>query len=87
MNAISNPAELRRLGTEALIRDLGFVNAMRFLHQFESGTGDYTIERASLLPDWPTHKLLEEAEAASRRPVEAGPTEPASQPRNGTPGG
>jgi hypothetical protein len=41
--------ELRRAGLEALARELGPVGMVRFLQQFETGSGDYTAERAELL--------------------------------------
>lgn len=50
MTALTNPAELRKRGLEVLVRELGFVDAMRFMLQFESGRGDYTKERDSLFP-------------------------------------
>lgn len=37
--------EIRRLGLEALLRQLGPVGMVRFLQQFETGQGDYTAER------------------------------------------
>lgn len=41
--------EIRRAGLEALHRELGPVGMVRFLQQFENGSGDYTAERAELL--------------------------------------
>ncbi|HEX2077624.1 MAG TPA: hypothetical protein VHG08_07935 [Longimicrobium sp.] len=41
--------EIRRAGLEALRRELGPVGMVRFLQQFENGSGDYTAERAELL--------------------------------------
>ena len=41
--------EIRRAGLEALYRELGPVGMVRFLQQFENGSGDYTAERAELL--------------------------------------
>lgn len=40
--------EIRRAGVEALRRELGVVGMVRFLQQFETGTGDYTKERQQL---------------------------------------
>lgn len=50
MATIPNPVELRRRGIAALVRELGYVDAMRFLHQFGFGSGDYTKERHEFLP-------------------------------------
>ena len=36
---------LRRAGLEALTRELGAVGMARFLQQFETGWGDYSVER------------------------------------------
>ncbi len=37
--------QIRRDGLEALVAALGPVDTVRFLQQFESGTGDYSYER------------------------------------------
>ena len=37
--------ELQRKGFKALVDALGTVDAMRFIHQYDSGSGDYTKER------------------------------------------
>ena len=39
--------EVRRVGVEALIKDLGIVGTVAFLRQFDMGHGDYTKERTS----------------------------------------
>jgi len=43
--------EVRRRGLEALARELGPAGLIRFLQQFESGSGDYTQERHQWLSD------------------------------------
>ena len=43
------PAQLRDRGYEALLRELGPVDFIRFLQQFETGRGDYTQDRAQWL--------------------------------------
>jgi len=46
MNTVTPTLEaLRRAGLEALARELGPVGMARFLQQFESGRGDYSVER------------------------------------------
>jgi hypothetical protein len=47
----SSAEEVRRAGLEALARDLGPVGMARFLQQFESGSGDYSETRHTLLGD------------------------------------
>lgn len=37
--------QIRQKGLEALSRELGPVGMIRFLQQFETGYGDYSIER------------------------------------------
>lgn len=45
------PNTLRKRGLDALAKALGPVGMVRFLQQFESGTGDYTKERLRWLKD------------------------------------
>lgn len=56
-----SPAELRRRGIEVLVRELGYADAMRFLQQFGSGRGDYTVERDRLALPQTDEELLAEA--------------------------
>lgn len=44
------PYEIRTIGFEALLRELGPAGAIRFIQQYESGHGDYTRNRKKLLP-------------------------------------
>lgn len=37
-------AQVLDTGYRALLRELGTVNFIRFLRQFEAGSGDYTLE-------------------------------------------
>lgn len=60
-STILDPVELRRQGFAALVKALGWVNAVRFLQQYESGEGDYTKERSSILPDWDADTVVKEA--------------------------
>jgi hypothetical protein len=53
-----DPVELRRQGFEALVKALGWVNAVRFLQQYETSRLDYTQERGQILPDWDAETLL-----------------------------
>ena len=47
----ANPAILRKLGLEALCKSLGPIGMVRFLQQYETGTGDYTRGRDLWLKD------------------------------------
>ncbi len=59
---INDPVELRRRGFSALVDALGWVNAVRFIQQYEEGVGDYTRERLEFLPDWDAETLLRKAQ-------------------------
>ena len=39
------PIELNQKSFKALVDTMGYVDAVRFLKQFDNGTGDYTQER------------------------------------------
>lgn len=39
------PAELNRKGFKALVDVLGYADAIRFIRQYDNGSGDYTKER------------------------------------------
>ena len=42
--------EIRTMGFEALLRELGPVGTIRFIQQYETGRGNYTRDRHKLLP-------------------------------------
>ncbi len=58
---ITSQSELRHRGFQALTEALGWVNAVRFLRQYDPGSGNYTEERRTLLPDWDAATLVREA--------------------------
>ena len=51
-----NPAQTRQQGLDALVKALGPVGMVRFLHQFDTGSGDYTRERQH----WAANLTLED---------------------------
>ena len=55
--------EIRRKGLEVLRRELGRAGLVRFLQQFETGSGDYAQERWK----WVDGLSLEELRALSDR--------------------
>lgn len=55
-----NLREIRKKGIEALSNALGPVGMVRFLHQFESGSGDYTEERNHWLEKYDIDSVVEE---------------------------
>ncbi len=65
--AIADPVELRARGFAVLVAELGWVNAVRFIHQYERGVGDYTRERADILPEWGAKELVDAAQRIARR--------------------
>lgn len=52
--------ELRRRGFEVLVRELGAANALRFLHLYAPGHGDYTRERDGWLSGLTIEQIEEE---------------------------
>ncbi|MBI1849204.1 MAG: hypothetical protein HYR85_02560 [Planctomycetes bacterium] len=64
---IRDPVELRRRGFEVLVEALGWVNAVRFIQQYEGGQGDYTRERHAFLPDWDAETLVNEIRDTKQR--------------------
>ncbi|MDQ3624829.1 MAG: hypothetical protein M3463_20500 [Verrucomicrobiota bacterium] len=59
MITLLDPVELRMRGFDALVKSLGWVNAVRFIHQFERSRLDYTAERDAMLPGWNAQELTE----------------------------
>lgn len=55
---LTEPVELRRRGFEALVAALGWVDAVRFLQQYETSRLDYTRERDKFLPNWDVDTLV-----------------------------
>jgi hypothetical protein len=64
---ITSPVELRQRGFTALVAALGWVNAVRFIQQYEVGLGDYTQERYQFLPDWDAQTLVLKAREGTAR--------------------
>ena len=61
MNAATMTLEqVRRTGLQALSRELGPVGLVRFLQQFEVGSGDYTTERHDWLGDPSVEDIYQE---------------------------
>lgn len=54
------PLQLRRKGLEALREALGVVGMVRFLQQFDQGSGDYTRDRNQLLEDVTIEDVMEQ---------------------------
>ena len=60
--SLLNPVELRALGFEALVKSLGWVNAVHFVQQYERSSLNYTEERQAVLPDAAPAELIRRME-------------------------
>jgi hypothetical protein len=58
--------QIRASGLEALTRDLGVVGMIRFLQQFETGSGDYTVERHQWLDGVDIDTVIREVQGSRR---------------------
>ena len=56
------PIELQRKGFQALVNSFGIVDAIRFIHQYDSGSGDYTQERHQWLDKLTMEEILADIE-------------------------
>ena len=63
----TNPVILRKLGLEALCKSLGPLGMVRFLQQYEVGTGDYTKERDLWLKDADIESIITELRYRRKR--------------------
>jgi hypothetical protein len=52
--------QIRQTGLEVLARELGPVGMVRFLQQFETGQGDYSVERHRWLGQPDVRTLVEQ---------------------------
>jgi hypothetical protein len=64
----ATPAELRRVGLDALVKALGPIGMARFLQQFDLGHGDYTAERHAILGNPTVDELMDEVERPQEGP-------------------
>lgn len=61
------PLEINRLGYKALTDALGFDGMIRFLRQFEPGSGDYTQERHQWLNQFTVEDIFTQIEQAREK--------------------
>jgi hypothetical protein len=54
-----DPASLRSRGFDVLVDQLGWVNAVRFMQEFETSRLDYTSERDKILPSWSADEFVQ----------------------------
>lgn len=62
-----NPNVIRKMGIDALTKELGPVGMAYFIQQYDRGEGDYTAEREKLLADVSMESLVSELEAMRRQ--------------------
>jgi len=55
-----DPVQIRKIGFKALDEVLGPIGMVRFLHFFETGTGDYTKERKKWLGEPTVSEIVKE---------------------------
>ena len=58
--------EIREVGVTALTKALGPAGAIRFLQQFQTGSGDYTAGRRKMLGNPAVDELLQELKQKRR---------------------
>jgi hypothetical protein len=63
---LQNPADIRKAGLKALAKALGPIGMVRFLQQFETGTGDYTKNREQWLKDLDVKGIVEEIKSSRK---------------------
>ena len=56
------PAELRSRGFALLAESLGWVDAVRFIQEYEPSRRNYLQERDAILPDWNAAELVRRAD-------------------------
>jgi hypothetical protein len=67
VSAIIRPiAEVDRRAREILTRDLGIVDTLRFLGQFQSSLGNYTAEREKWVDELPLDAIVSEIKGRRR---------------------
>ena len=62
-----NSSLVRRMGIDALTKELGPVGMVHFIQQFDRGEGNYTIEREILLSGITMEDALRELEEMRER--------------------
>jgi hypothetical protein len=69
MNAVIQPlAEISQRAKTVLIQELGVIDALRFLNQFQAGSGNYSLERVQLAKDDTVKSVIAGIKAQRNRP-------------------
>ena len=73
MSAHLDPiAQVTQRAHDTLVRELGVVDAIRFLGQFRAGSGDYTAQRQALLDGISVQELATQIRAQRPRTEQPG---------------
>ncbi len=64
------PIELNRKGFKSLVNNLGYVDAVRLIHQFDNGNGDYTKERHQWLDKLSWDEILRDIQQRQQMQTE-----------------
>jgi hypothetical protein len=67
MTTLQPIADVTLRATNALIKEIGVVDTIRFLNQFRAGTGNYTIERQRLFEGMPVKDIVSEIKAQRKK--------------------
>jgi hypothetical protein len=69
MNARIQPLSvLNQRATEALIREVGIADTIRFLNQFRTGSGDYTAQRGQLFQGMSVKDIVDDIKSRRKDP-------------------
>ncbi len=58
--------EIQQMGLEALLEQLGPIGMIRFLQQFETGSGNYTAERDTWITETDPDKLVAKSDPPAK---------------------
>jgi hypothetical protein len=72
MTRIRTIPEITEAGTRALVRALGYPDAVRFITALRPGSGDYTKDRRKLLKDVTAADVLAQVREIQKRDRAAG---------------
>lgn len=57
---VNDQLKIRKIGLDILAKGLGYLGMVRFLQQFETGSGDYTKERKNWLKNMKVKDIISE---------------------------
>ena len=60
-------AEIKTMGWKALVKELGYVGATKFILLYEKGEGDYTKERKELFKDVTIEDIVREIKEKEKK--------------------